>query len=133
LNGETKRVLHDQLTTALANLTSEDAEDIVIAYEPVWAISTFEGEVSKPDDMQKCLEFIRYELKELYGNAVADKVRLLYGGSVDAHDVRAYLELPDCDGVLVGAASLNYHQFSSIVDTAFKVHHEGEDDGKREA
>lgn len=131
LNGETKRVIHDQLTTALANLTSEDAENIVIAYEPVWAISTFEGEVSKPDDMQKCLEFIRYELKELYGEAVAEKVRVLYGGSVDAHDVRAYLELPDCDGVLVGAASLNYHQFSSIVDTAFKVRHEGEEDGGR--
>lgn len=119
--GETKRVIHDQLTTALANVTSEDIEDLVIAYEPVWAISTFDGEISKPDDMQKCLDFIRYEIKELYGEKASEQVRVLYGGSVDDHDVRAYLELGGCDGVLVGAASLNYKQFSAIVDTAFQV------------
>lgn len=130
LAGETRRVMHDQLTTALANLTSEDVADIVIAYEPVWAISTFEGEIAKPDDMQKCLDFIRYELKELYGQAVSEDVRVLYGGSVDDHDVRAYLELEGCDGVLVGAASLNYKQFSSIVDTASKVRNVKQD-GKR--
>lgn len=125
LNGETRRVIHDQLTTALANITSEDIEDIVIAYEPIWAISTFDGEIAKPDDMQKCLDFIRYEVKELYGEAAAQAVRVLYGGSVDAHDVRAYLELDGCDGVLVGAASLNYKQFPAIVDTAFKVDEAG--------
>ena len=130
LAGETKRVIHDQLTTALANLTSEDVQDVVIAYEPVWAISTFDGEIAKPDDMQQCINFIRYELKELYGQAVSEDVRVLYGGSVDDHDVRAYLELDGCDGVLVGAASLNYKQFSSIVDTAAKVHN-GKEDGKR--
>ena len=119
--GETKRVIHDQLTTALANVTSEDIEDIVIAYEPIWAISTFDGEIAKPDDMQKCLDFIRYEIKELYGQEASETVRVLYGGSVDEHDVRSYLELNGCDGVLVGAASLNYKQFSAIVETAFKV------------
>ena len=119
--GETKRVIHDQLTTALANVTSEDIEDIVIAYEPIWAISTFDGEIAKPDDMQKCLDFIRYEIKELYGQEASEAVRVLYGGSVDEHDVRAYLELNGCDGVLVGAASLNYKQFSAIIETAFKV------------
>ena len=128
--GETKRVIHDQLTTALANVTSEDIEDIVIAYEPVWAISTFDGEVAKPGDMQKCIDFIRYEIKELYGEKAAEAVRVLYGGSVDDHDVRAYLELKGCDGVLVGAASLNYKQFASIVDTAFRVQQEREDNGK---
>src|SRR6185437_4183351 len=53
--GETKQVIHDQLTSALSNLTSEDIHDIVIAYEPVWSISTFEGEVAKPDDMSKAI------------------------------------------------------------------------------
>lgn len=124
LNGETRRVIHDQLTTALANLTSEEVEKVVIAYEPVWAISTFDGEIAKPDDMQRAIEFIRYEIRELYGQAVSKEVRVLYGGSVDDHDAQAYLALPGCDGVLVGAASLNYRQFIGIVESAYGVVHE---------
>lgn len=127
--GETKRVIHDQLTTALANLTAEDVSTVAVAYEPVWAISTFDGEISRPDDMQKAMEFIRYEIKELYGQAVADDVRVLYGGSVDDHDAAAYLKLKDCDGVLVGAASLNYVQFTGIVDSAYRLTHGSESDG----
>lgn len=119
--GETKRVIHDQLTTALANLTTEDIEKTVIAYEPIWAISTFDGEISKPDDMQKAIDFIRYEIKELYGESVSQNVRVLYGGSVDNHDATAYLALKGCDGVLVGAASLNYEQFTGIVDAAYRL------------
>jgi triosephosphate isomerase len=120
-NGETKQVLHDQVTTALANITSQDIEDIVIAYEPIWAISTFDGEVSKPSDMQISMDFIRYEVKELYGERAAQNVRILYGGSVNEHDARAYMEIPGCNGVLVGAASLNYHQFSAIISAAAKL------------
>jgi triosephosphate isomerase len=123
-NGETKQVIHDQLTTALANITSEEIEDIVIAYEPIWAISTFDGEVAKPSDMQQAMDFIRHQISELYGNRAAQNVRLLYGGSVNQHDARAYLEITGCDGVLVGAASLNYHQFAGIIDVAAKVHME---------
>jgi len=119
--GETKQVIHDKLTSALSNLTAEDIQDIVIAYEPIWAISTFEGEVAKPDDMAKAIKYIRYQIKELYGPVAARDVRVLYGGSVDDHDARAYLALDGCDGVLVGAASLNYHQFSAIVDSAYKL------------
>lgn len=122
--GETKQVIHDQITTALANLTTEEVEQTVIAYEPVWAISTFDGKAAKPDDMQKSLNFIRYEIKELYGHNAAQEVRILYGGSVNEHDARSYLELPDCDGVLVGAASLNYIQFSGIVSSAYRLLHE---------
>jgi triosephosphate isomerase len=120
-NGETKQVIHDQVTTALANVTSEDIENIVIAYEPIWAISTFDGEIAKPVDMQKSMDFIRYEIKELYGQQAADTVRILYGGSVNEHDARAYLEIPGCNGVLVGAASLNYQQFSAIINAAAKL------------
>jgi triosephosphate isomerase len=120
--GETKQVIHDQLTTALSNVTSDDIEDIVIAYEPVWAISTFQGEVAKPDDMQKVFDYIRFQVNELYGDKAATAVRVLYGGSVDEQDARAYLELDGCDGVLVGAASLNYAKFSGIVESAYRLH-----------
>lgn len=122
--GETKQVIHDQLTTALSNVTSDDIENIVIAYEPVWAISTFQGEKAKPDDMQKAFDYIRFQIKELYGARAAGDVRVLYGGSVDNQDARAYLELPGCDGVLVGAASLNYAKFSGIVDAAYRLQRE---------
>jgi triosephosphate isomerase len=119
--GETKRVIHDQLTTAVANLTTEEIEEIVIAYEPVWAVSTFDGEISKPDDMQAAIDFIRYEIKELYSEAVSKRVRILYGGSVNQYDAAAYLALKGCDGAIIGPASLNYEQFSGIVDSAYKL------------
>jgi triosephosphate isomerase len=119
--GETKRVVHDQLTTAIANLTADDVSKIVIVYEPVWAISTFDGEIAKPDDMQDQIDFIRYEIKELYSETVAEDVRVLYGGSVNDSDAQAYLSLRGCDGVLVGAASLNYEKFSGIVDSAYRL------------
>lgn len=122
--GETKQVIHDQLTTALSNVTSDDIENIVIAYEPIWAISTFEGEVAKPGDMQKAIDYIRFQVRELYGDKAAKAVRVLYGGSVDEHDARAYLELEGCDGVLVGAASLNYHQFTGIVEAVYRLNQE---------
>jgi triosephosphate isomerase len=127
--GETRRVIHDQLTTALANLTPEEVEGLVIAYEPVWAISTFEGELAKPDDIQKTFELIRHEIVELYGQTAAEAVRLLYGGSVDDQIAAGYLSLPDCDGTLVGGASLNYHKFSAIVEAAYRVKHQGETNG----
>ena len=119
--GETKQVLHDQLTSALSNLTSDEIEDMVIAYEPVWAISTFNGELAKPDDVDRELRFIRKQIEELYGANASIAVRILYGGSVDDHIVGGYLTLDDCDGVLVGGASINYHKFSGIVETAFQL------------
>ncbi len=118
--GETKQVIHDQITTALSNITSNDIENIVIAYEPVWAISTFDGEIARPDDMQKAIKYIRFQIEELYGPLAAAAVRVIYGGSVDAHDAKAYLDIPGCDGVLVGAASLNYQQFAAIIETAYR-------------
>lgn len=127
-DGETRQVLHDQLTTALANLTASEVEDIVIAYEPVWAISTFGGELAKPADVARDMTFIRKQVLELYGKRAAERVRVLYGGSVDDQIVRGYLEIEDCDGVLVGGASLNYHKFAGIVDAAYKLRHEPEDE-----
>lgn len=120
-SGETKQVLHDQLTTALSNLTSSDIENIVIAYEPVWAISTFGGILAKPHEVEEMLKLIRFEISELYGKKAAEEVRVLYGGSVDDQIAAGYLELEDCDGALVGGASLNYHKFSGIVESAYRM------------
>lgn len=119
--GETMQVLHDQVTSALMNITSKDIEHVVIAYEPVWAISAFGGEMAKPGDAQKMIAYIRSQVAELYGERAANQMRVLYGGSVNEYDVRSYLELPEVDGALVGAASLNYHQFSEIVKVAHQV------------
>lgn len=126
--GETKQVLHDQITSALSNLTAREVANMVIAYEPVWAISTFEGQLAKPHQAKEAMDFIRHQVSELYGKRTANKTRILYGGSVDEQIVRGYLELEGCDGVLVGGASVNYHKFSEIVSSAYRMQHErGED------
>ncbi len=119
--GETKQVIHDQITTALMNITSRDIEKVVVAYEPVWAISTFDGMVAPPGEVQKAIDFIRMQIHELYGAKAAATVRVSYGGSVDEYDVHSYLELNGVAGALVGAASLNYRQFAAIIDAAHHV------------
>lgn len=127
LAGHTRRVLHDQVTTAVKGLTSTDIGDIVVAYEPVWAIS--DGDPmhhahAKPDDVTKAVTIIRHNIAELYGKRAAEKVRVLYGGSVVPDTARGYLELEGIDGLLVGGASVNYHQFASIVDAGYRLRRE---------
>jgi len=122
--GQTKQVLHDQITTALSNLTSRDIADVVIAYEPVWAISTFGGELAKPAQAAEAVEFIRHQIQELYGPKAAKAVRVLYGGSVDESTVSGYLEVEGCDGALVGGASLNPYKFAAIIESAYRLEHE---------
>ena len=119
--GMTKRVLHDQVTTALANLTARGVSDVVIAYEPVWAISTFQGEYARPTDVQKAMDYIRSQVAQLYGERVAKAVRVIYGGSVDSSTVRGYLEIEGCDGALVGHESLNPYHFADIIDAAYRM------------
>lgn len=126
-NGMTKQVLHDQIVTALYDLTAEEVAETVIAYEPVWAISTFDGELPKPYEIERSIKFIRHQVAELYGEKVAEAMRVIYGGSVDEHDCRAFLEIDGCDGVLPGAASLNYIQFTGIVDAAYRMIHAREE------
>lgn len=121
LQKETRRVIHDQVTTALANLTSEEIDKVVIAYEPVWAISTFQGEQAKPSDVEPIFDLIRSIVSDLYGHLVAENLRLLYGGSVTADTVAGYLKVRGCNGALVGGASINYKEFSGIVDQAYAL------------
>lgn len=115
--GETQDVLHDQLIGGLANVTSEDLESVIIAYEPVWAIGT--GDNARPTDVTDAVRSIRNQLKHLYGSKAAQAVPVLYGGSVTADSAADYLNLPDIDGLLVGGASLDAATFATIVEKAY--------------
>ncbi|MDB5185223.1 MAG: tpiA [Candidatus Saccharibacteria bacterium] len=123
-NHESKKVVHDQVVSALHGLTSQEIDDVVIAYEPIWAISTFGGEVARPEDMQAMLVYIRQVVADLFGKQAAEELRLLYGGSVNQDTAHSYLELPDCNGALVGSASLNYQQFANIVAAGYQANYE---------
>lgn len=103
----------NQLTGGLKDVPAEQAESIVIAYEPVWAIGT--GEVATPEDAQEVCGAIRGRLAELYSQDVADKIRIQYGGSVKAGNVGAIMAQPDVDGALVGGAALDVDEFVKIV------------------
>lgn len=124
--GETKRVIHDQVTTALSNLTPEEVENVSIAYEPVWAISTFGGQLAKPDEIEQVVKIIRALIHDFSGAKIARDMRILYGGSVDDQTAGGYLSIDGVDGLLVGSASLNYHKFSKIVASAYRAHAKSE-------
>ncbi len=100
-------------TARSAGITAEQAAQVVIAYEPVWAIGT--GEVATPEDAQEVCGAIRARLAELYSADVADAVRVLYGGSVKSGNVAQIMAKPDVDGALVGGASLDAEEFAKIV------------------
>ncbi|MGW2178683.1 triose-phosphate isomerase [Streptomyces sp. NPDC001732] len=102
-----------QLDGALKDIPAEQAESVVIAYEPVWAIGT--GEVATPEDAQEVCGAIRGRLAELYSQELADAVRIQYGGSVKAGNVAAIMAQPDVDGALVGGAALDADEFVRIV------------------
>lgn len=102
-----------QVDGGLKDVPAEQAERIVIAYEPVWAIGT--GEVATPEDAQEVCGAIRGRLAELYGQELADKVRIQYGGSVKSGNVAAIMAQPDVDGALIGGACLDADDFVKIV------------------
>lgn len=124
--GQTRQVLHDHVTSALSNLTAAEVANIVIAYEPVWAISTFGGELAKPREVAEAITYIRSQIESLYGTHTASMIRVLYGGSVDEQLVRGYLEIDGCDGALVGGASINPYKFAGIIDAAYRLQHEAD-------
>jgi triosephosphate isomerase len=130
LDGESMQVLHDQINTALANLTSSDVRDVVIAYEPVWALSNgtdyLHHETPKPDVIAKAVTAIRNNVSHLYGKSVAEDVRVLYGGSTNASTAHGILDIEGVDGLLVGGASLNYDEFTGIVEAAYRLRYGNE-------
>jgi triosephosphate isomerase len=108
----TREVVGSQLDGSLARVAREQAAEVVVAYEPVWAIGT--GRTATPELAQEVHAFVRGRLRERFGPA-ADRIRLQYGGSVKPENVYALMAQPDIDGALVGGASLEPESFARIV------------------
>ncbi len=113
---QTESVLAVQLTSGLAGLSASDLNQIVIAYEPVWAIGT--GVVATPEQAQKAHVFIRGTIAGNFGENAAAKLLIQYGGSVKPENATTLLHLPDVDGALVGGASLKADLFLAIIRAA---------------
>jgi triosephosphate isomerase len=109
----TFKVIENQVRDGIKNFSKEAAEKIVIAYEPVWAIGT--GKTATPQQAQEVHEFIRKIYSQMYGSDIADKVRILYGGSVKPDNVNELMKQKDIDGGLVGGASLEASSFAKLV------------------
>jgi triosephosphate isomerase (TIM) len=101
-----------QMDGGLDGLKAEQVKQLVIAYEPVWAIGT--GQTATPEDAQEVCAAIRARITEAYGSDVGDAVRIQYGGSVKASNIAAIMAQPDVDGALVGGASLDAEEFAAI-------------------
>jgi triosephosphate isomerase len=112
--GRTLDILATQLSGALEGLEEEQVGQLVVAYEPVWAIGT--GHTATPEQAQEAHAFVRKSLAERFDNAVANNIRILYGGSVKPENVDELMGQPDIDGALVGGASLKAEAFVRIVD-----------------
>jgi triosephosphate isomerase (TIM) len=115
-NGETSTKVARQVRAGFAGVGAEQAAASVIAYEPIWAIGT--GKTATPEDAQTTIAHIRGVLRELFDPDVADRTRILYGGSVKAGNAAALMKQPDVDGGLVGGASLDPSEFAAIVKAA---------------
>ncbi|RKY35760.1 MAG: triose-phosphate isomerase [Candidatus Omnitrophota bacterium] len=106
-------VISDHINGALQGLSADELKDIIIAYEPVWAIGT--GRNASPEQAQEVHAFIRKMITDNFGASVAEHLRILYGGSVKPENVEAIMAQPDIDGALVGGASLKADSFVQLV------------------
>jgi len=111
--GQMQKVLETQVSGSLSGLTREQMAETIVAYEPVWAIGT--GKTATTQQAQDAHAFIRLLLVKLFGDAVAKKVRIQYGGSVKPANARELMSQPDVDGALVGGAALESRSFADII------------------
>jgi len=109
----TESVIEEQLTACLQHVSEEGMTNVVIAYEPIWAIGT--GKTATSQQAQDMHAVIRKHLAAKYGQAVADSISILYGGSVNAANAKELFSCPDVDGGLVGGASLKSREFTDII------------------
>ena len=116
---KTFKVIDDHINNGLVDISASDMLNLVIAYEPVWAIGT--GRTATPEQAQEVHKYIRDLLKKKYGQEVSDSVRIQYGGSVKPENITELMNNPDVDGALVGGASLKVDSFSAIVVKASEV------------
>ncbi len=114
-NNQHFNVVENQLRDGLFHIENEDWVQIILAYEPVWAIGT--GETATPEQAQEMHEFIRETIRKRYGNNIADDVTILYGGSVKPDNAKEIFSKPDVDGGLIGGAALKATDFAAIVNS----------------
>ena len=117
--GTTLKVVQTQLEAGLEGVSKEQAATVIVAYEPVWAIGT--GKVATTDQAQEVHAFIRGLLVKLYGDAIAQKIRILYGGSMKPANAPELLNQKDIDGGLIGGASLEARSFADLIKAAAEV------------
>ncbi|OIN96715.1 triose-phosphate isomerase [Candidatus Desantisbacteria bacterium CG1_02_38_46] len=112
-SGNTLDVVERQVKKGLDGLTKEEIKNLIIAYEPVWAIGT--GKTASPSDANEVHKFIRSILKKLYDEEISSTIRIQYGGSVNPENIDGLMKEEEVDGVLVGGASLNINSFMKII------------------
>ena len=113
-SGVTAAFVSGQAKAALAGMSEEDVKSLVIAYEPIWAIGT--GKTATADDANATIGVIRRAVAEAFGQAVADEVRIQYGGSMNPKNASELMAMPEIDGGLIGGASLKAEDFSKVVN-----------------
>ena len=116
--GKTEELLASQLEKDLAGLTEEQVKELVIAYEPIWAIGT--GKTATAEVADETCGFIRSKVKELYNEEVAEAIRIQYGGSVKVSNIDELMAKPNIDGALIGGASLKAEDFMKLANAALK-------------
>ena len=112
--GITKDIIREQITTGLMGLSKDDMPYVVLAYEPVWSIGT--GKNASVEIAQDICSYIRELIAELFGKVAAQKIQILYGGSVKPNNIHDYLKASDVDGALVGGASLKSESFKELLE-----------------
>ncbi|MCM8800263.1 MAG: triose-phosphate isomerase [Candidatus Omnitrophica bacterium] len=117
--GLTFKILEEQIYKDLESINFQKVANLVIAYEPVWAIGT--GRTATPQIAQEAQAYIRGLLNRIYSEEISQKIRILYGGSVKPENIKELIKQPDIDGALVGGASLDLDSFSSIIKYAYEV------------
>ncbi|QFZ54931.1 triose-phosphate isomerase [Oceanihabitans sp. IOP_32] len=114
-SGKQEAVVEQQIKNALFHLEGTAFKNIILAYEPVWAIGT--GETASPEQAQEMHAFIRTTIKEKYGDEVANSISILYGGSCKPSNAKEIFSKPDVDGGLIGGAALNANDFYAIINS----------------
>ncbi len=118
-NGKTFKIVDEEIKKCLKDISVEQAKNLTIAYEPIWAIGT--GKTATPEIAQEVHMYIRACLKKIFGQGPANSIRILYGGSMKASNAGELLKQPDIDGGLIGGASLVSNEFCEIINTASKL------------
>ncbi len=114
--GQTVEIITSQIEKALKDLTAEQAENTIIAYEPIWAIGT--GKTATAEQANETIKSIRDKICQMYGQMVSNRVIIQYGGSVKSTNAKEIFEMSDIDGGLIGGSSLKPEEFSKIVNYA---------------